>query len=86
MPKVKKQKVDPADKSLVYYGPHECRVCDKILGEKKSRIVKAGNGAPDDLEFDYPDEADKVKTDGSWPYPNTHPKLKWKKHKHLTIK
>lgn len=67
-------------KSLVYYGPHPCRRCDP-KGKKGTRIVKAGNGAPDYLEFDYSKKADDVKTDGSWPYPNTHKNLSWKRHK-----
>lgn len=45
--------IDLTDKNLVYYGPHPCQICDKA-GLHGTMIVKAGNGAPDDLEFDYP--------------------------------
>ncbi len=71
--------MEKTDKSLVYYGPHACAKCDP-KGLKKTLIVKAGNGAPDNLEFDYPASADAVKTDGSFPYPNTHPELIWNQH------
>ncbi len=42
--------LDFRDESLVYYGPHPCQKCDPD-GSKGTNIVKAGNGAPDDLEF-----------------------------------
>lgn len=54
------------DPNLVYYGPHACQKCDKD-GKKGTLIVKAGNGAPDDLGFDF--------VHGSH-YPNHE----WKKH------
>lgn len=37
---------------LVYYGPHPCQRCDKN-GKNGTLIVKAGNGAPSDLEFNF---------------------------------
>jgi len=40
------------DKKLVYYGPHACQKCDKD-GTKGTLIVKAGNGASEELEFDF---------------------------------
>ena len=51
---------------LIYYGPHPCQQCD-VDGSKGTLIVRAGNGAPRNLIFDYPQII----------YPNT----KWKKHK-----
>ncbi len=54
-------------KNLVYYGPHSCQRCDP-KGRLGTMIVKAGNGAPDELEFDF--------VQGSH-YPNHT----WKKHK-----
>lgn len=59
------------DKNLVYYGPHPCQKCDPT-GKRGTMIVKAGNGAPDNLEFNF--------THGSH-YPNH----KWKGHKCLDI-
>ncbi len=44
--------IKETDKNLVYYGPHPCQKCDKD-GQKGTLIVKAGNGAPDHLEFDF---------------------------------
>lgn len=44
--------IHKTDKKLVYYGPHPCQKCDKG-GSKGTLIVKAGNGAPDELEFDF---------------------------------
>lgn len=38
--------------NLVWYGPHPCQRCDKE-GKKGTLIVKAGNGALDELEFDF---------------------------------
>lgn len=35
------------EKDIVYYGPHLCQRCNQY-------IVKAGNGAPEYLEFDSP--------------------------------
>lgn len=55
------------DESLVYYGPHSCQKCDP-KGKLGTLIVKAGNGAPDSLEFNF--------THGSH-YPNH----KWVQHK-----
>lgn len=40
------------DKDLVWYGPHPCPKCDAD-GSRGTSIVKAGNGAPDYLEFDF---------------------------------
>ena len=40
------------DKSLVYYGPHPCQKCDP-KGKAGTLIVKAGNGAANNLEFDF---------------------------------
>lgn len=64
------------DKKLVYYGPHPCQKCDSD-GKKGTMIVRAGNGAPDNLQFDYPKETHGAST----AYPNTHPKFLWKTHK-----
>ena len=58
------------DSKIVYYGPHPCQKCDPE-GTKGTMIVKAGNGASDKMEYDYP----KV----GIAYPN----YKWPKHKHL---
>ena len=67
------------DPKLVYYGPHPCQRCDKD-GKKGTRIVKAGNGAPADLEFDYPQkEAEKIPMTG-YPYPNNCSELPWNRH------
>lgn len=44
--------MDKKSKKLVYYGPHSCQKCDKS-GKKGTMIVKAGNGAPDSLEFNF---------------------------------
>lgn len=55
------------NKKLVYYGPHECEKCKKN-GIKNTNIVKAGNGAPDYLQFDFVQDSH---------YPNHT----WKKHK-----
>ena len=54
------------NQDLVYYGPHPCQKCDKD-GKKGTLIVKAGNGAPDDLEFDFT-------------YDSHYPNHVWKKH------
>ncbi len=62
--------MDKTDKSLVYYGPHPCQKCDSD-GKKGTLIVKAGDGASDELEFDF--------VHGSQ-YPNHE----WKKHICLT--
>lgn len=71
------------DPTIVYYGPHPCKKCDP-LGLKHTRIVKAGNGAPDTMEYDFPKEAENITdTAPGWPYPNNHPELNWKKHKHI---
>lgn len=59
-------------KRIVYYGPHPCQKCDPE-GKKGTMIVKAGNGAPDFLEFDF--------VHGSH-YPNHA----WKRHKHIKNK
>lgn len=69
------------DKNTVYYGPHSCQKCDKT-GKKGTLICKAGNGAPDMLEFDYPvDQAEILILDGKGtPYPNTHSELAWERH------
>jgi hypothetical protein len=50
------------DSSLVYYGPHPCKKCGEM-------IVKAGNGRPDYLEFDFVQDSH---------YPNHV----WKYHQH----
>lgn len=57
---------DPRDSKLVYYGPHPCQKCDPegVLG---TLIVKTGNGASDELEFDF---------DHNSHYPNHT----WKQH------
>lgn len=39
-------------KDLVWYGPHSCKRCDPTA-LNGTMIVKAGNGAPDDLEFNF---------------------------------
>ena len=68
---------------LVYYGPHPCQNCDKD-GKKGTMIVKAGNGAPGNLAFEFPKEYEAQHVAGQGgPYPNTHPKLRWKTHKHV---
>jgi len=75
------------DISLVYYGPHACQVCDPI-GTRGTLIVKAGNGAPDHLEFDFPsEEAIALGRPAHWLYPNSdHGRsLTWKTHKHLKV-
>jgi hypothetical protein len=54
------------DRKLIYYGPHSCQRCDPT-GKKGTMIVKAGNGAPDTLQFNF--------TNDSY-YPNH----KWKGH------
>lgn len=58
-----KMKISFKSKKLVYYGPHTCKRC-----KSDTPIVKAGNGAPESLEFDF--------VHGSH-YPNHV----WKKHK-----
>lgn len=40
------------DQEIVWYGPHACQRCDHD-GKNGTMIVKAGNGAPDDLEYDF---------------------------------
>lgn len=62
------------DPSVVYYGPHPCK--DTNDGRKgcDQLIVKAGNGAPDYLEFNA-QEAEGII------YPNTHKGFKWTRHK-----
>lgn len=45
--------VDSRDPRLVYYGPHSCQKCDPH-GTNSTAITKAGNGAPDSFQFDYP--------------------------------
>lgn len=59
-------KIKLTDKKLVYYGPHSCQKCDP-KGKLGTMIVKAGNGAPDYLEFDFVHDSQ---------YPNHV----WKKH------
>lgn len=68
------------DPSLVYYGPHPCQVCDPN-GLHGTIITKAGNGAPDSLEFDYPREV----TMSTRMYPNSPgaDKFKWNRHQHI---
>lgn len=44
--------VEMRDPNIVYYGPHPCQRCDKD-GKKGTMIVKAGNGAPSDMEYDF---------------------------------
>lgn len=61
---------------LVYYGPHPCQKCDK-KGKNRTIIVKAGNGAPDSFEYDYPLKDHEIQLQ----YPNTRPDWKWKRHK-----
>lgn len=73
---------DYADPKLVYYGPHPCQTCDP-KGKKGTFIVKAGNGAPDYLEFDYPNKMVDVSSRGNWFYPNEEPTLKWVRHIHI---
>ncbi len=58
--------INAGDNSLVYYGPHPCQKCDRD-GKLGTMIVKAGNGAPDALEFNF--------THGSH-YPNHE----WRRH------
>lgn len=67
------------DKSLVYYGPHPCQKCDP-KGKAGTLIVKAGNGAPATLEFDFP-AGHSVQVI----YPNDKPEWYWRKHKCLDI-
>lgn len=50
----------------VWYGPHPCQKCDADV-KKGTKIVKAGNGAPDDLEFDFVHDSQ-------------YPGHKWSKH------
>jgi hypothetical protein len=72
------------DPRLVYYGPHPCQKCDP-LGKKGTLIVKAGNGAPEYLEFDYPNKMVDVSHRENWFYPNS-PKgeqVHWVRHEHL---
>jgi len=64
------KRIAKTDKKLVYYGPHPCQECDKD-GAKGTLVVKAGNGAPKNLVFNYPKEG--------VPYPNYF----WKKHNHI---
>ena len=59
------------NKYLVWYGPHPCQKCDPN-GKKETMIVKAGNGADNELEFDFVHDSQ---------YPNH----KWQKHKCLDI-
>lgn len=61
-----KKTILKTNKNLVYYGPHPCQKCDPD-GKKGTMIVKAGNGAPQTLQFNF--------TQGSH-YPNH----KWKSH------
>ncbi len=63
------QEKDLKSQDLVYYGPHPCQKCDPF-GKLGTMIVKAGNGAPDDLEFDFDHDCN---------YPNHI----WKKHQHI---
>ncbi len=42
----KAKKIDFRSKKLVYYGPYTCESCGAL-------IVKAGNNAPDYLEFNF---------------------------------
>jgi hypothetical protein len=65
------------NKDLVYYGPHPCQKCDKN-GKKGTLIVKAGNGAPDNLEFDFP--AGIHLGDQETFYPNENPDWYWRRH------
>lgn len=65
---------DPANPKHVYYGPHHCQRCD-ATGYRSTKIVKAGNGAPNFLEFDYP-----YYEGLGVVYPNTHPNLSWSRH------
>ncbi len=60
-------KISKTNKNLVYYGPHPCQKCDP-KGKNGTMIVKAGNGAPDYLEFDF--------VQGS-----SYPNHDWKQHK-----
>lgn len=62
------------NETLVYYGPHPCQKCDPD-GKKGTMIVKAGNGAPDNLEFDYPAGKPEEIT-----YPNDKPDWYWRRH------
>lgn len=57
------------NKKLIYYGPHPCQKCDKD-GKKGTMIVKADNGAPDSLEFNFTHDSN---------YPNHI----WKRHLHI---
>lgn len=59
----------PGDRNTVWYGPHPCAKCDPD-GKKGTMIVKAGNGAPDDLEYDFVHDSQ---------YPNHV----WQKHQHV---
>ncbi len=54
--------------NLVWYGPHACQTCE-LKGIHGTNIVKAGNGAPEDLEYDFGQDSH---------YPNHV----WKKHMH----
>lgn len=67
---------------IVYYGPHPCQKCDPE-GLKGTLIVKAGNGAPDDFEFEFGPNQKEEKSEFSYPYPSTHPDLNWMKHEHV---
>lgn len=62
---------DIRDGNIVYYGPHSCKKCDAD-GSKGTMIIKAGNGASDELEFDFVQDSH---------YPNHV----WKQHQHLSI-
>lgn len=76
--------VDPHDPLLVYYGPHACPECDPG-GLKGTMIVKAGNGAPDWLEFNYPDKLVDRSSRANWFYPNDArgTQMLWERHAHL---
>ena len=53
-------------KTATWYGPHECQTCGK-----GTMIVKAGNGAPDSMQYNF--------THGS-----NYPGHKWVKHVCIT--
>lgn len=76
--------VDGTDPKLVYYGPHPCQKCDP-KGDRGTLIVKAGNGAPDYLEFDYPEKDVDVSVKENYCYPNDAVGLtrEWQQHTHL---